>query len=573
MVSILIFALSAEKGVAQIMIGSLVAVLFLTRAVLGDFEWCIAPSTVHVLQNETCKSLETIITKEFDVYGMQGEEESQQLLIETRGWGTERNMTSNVTLSFDTFMDTNGVDPVRDNPIISWWQVGYVYCKPTTRYPGSGGGWRPDPLLSPSNGGVVLESEITQPLWISVKIPNNFPPGTYNSSVTVEMSGKEGAAERITIPVMLTVWKIQLPLLSKSKFPAIFSFNKNALNPVYGNNVTDIAKKFEDLLIDQRMGGNNLYTTVPTDLTEAKYLANAGVQWISLFDVYGASSNSRELQHAMTDVRGACLNFTNDLIQKVIQILTPSITSAQQMNILDKMFVYGFDEAPAICEESIRNLYSALKQKWKNIRTVATVNWLPDTSIPLDVWVLQYEEYNQQEASKWMQSGKQQWWYHCIEPSGIQFLNTFIERPQLQTRLLFWLASAHEVSGWLYYSVVMWNRYPKSSQVMHQLDGTARTDFDPANYIWYPRTDIFANGDGNFLYPGEDGPIATVRLHNLRDGFEDAEMFQQIPIEKRNNFTNPLVRSATDYTLDHKLFASQREKAANEIMENNNVHK
>ena len=60
---------------------------------------------------------------------------------------------------------------------------------------------------------------------------------------------------------------------------------------------------------------------------------------------------------------------------------------------------------------------------------------------------------------------------------------------------------------------------------MERINSTARTDFDPANYVWLPRTDIFANGDGNFVYPSPTGPIPTVRLHNLRDGFEDAELF------------------------------------------------
>ena len=504
------------------------------------------------------------MASEFKVFGMQGEEESQQLLIDTRGWGAEQNMTNKISLSFDTFQNANGeARLLQQNPTVSWWQVGYVFCKATTRYVGSGGGWRPDPLLAPENNSVTLESEVTQPLWLSVKIPSDFPSGVYSSSVVVTVSGK-GTSESVSIPVSLTVWNIQLPPLNKAKFPAMFSFAKSTLNAVYGDKTDQMAAKFEDLLIDQRMGGNNLYTTQPVNIDEAIYLANKGVQWITLFNVYGAASDINEL----TNLKGACLNFTEDMIQKAIQILTPTVTEALQKNILDNLFVYGFDEAPETCQESITALYTALKQKWKDLRTAATVNWLPDTTTPMDVWVLQYEEYNEDEASKWVQTGKQQWWYHCIEPSGIQYLNTFIERPQLQTRLLFWLASAHEVGGWLYYSMVMWNRYPKSTQVMNRLNGTARTDFDPANYIWYPRTDIFANGDGNFLYPGSDGPIATVRLHNLRDGFEDAEMFRQIPLEKVVPIVQPLVRSATDFTLNSSLFENQREKAAQTIIKN-----
>ena len=51
----------------------------------------------------------------------------------------------------------------------------------------------------------------------------------------------------------------------------------------------------------------------------------------------------------------------------------------------------------------------------------------------MDIWVLQYEYYNESKANAWNSNpGKQHWLYHCIEPSDIQFLNTFIERPLIQ---------------------------------------------------------------------------------------------------------------------------------------------
>ena len=58
--------------------------------------------------------------------------------------------------------------------------------------------------------------------------------------------------------------------------------------------------------------------------------------------------------------------------------------------------------------------------------------------------------------------------------------------------------------------------------------------WDPANFLWAPRTDIFANGDGLFIYPGapEGGvgvPVSTVRFEAQRDGVEDWLVFSQVP--------------------------------------------
>ena len=427
------------------------------------------------------------------------------------------------------------------------------------RYAGSGGGWRPDPLLSPVENSVLLESGVTQPIWVSVVVPRDIPSGQYSSSLSLELSSPHFETLSQQVEVELTVWNIDLPPLKEAKFPAIFSFNPSNLDVVYGKKAEDVKRKFYDLFLSQRVGGDNLYTTVPTNITTAAYLASKGVEWLSLYDVYGAAGVTEQ---ELDRVTGACVNFTDAMVQKVLDILTPVVADYEARGILGNMFVYGFDETPASCEASIRRIFGAIKRKWPLVRTVAVLNWLPPTDLPLDVWVLQYEVYNETQASTWTAAGKQQWWYHCIEPSGPSYLNSFIERPLMEARLLYWLGSAHQVGGWLYYSDVMWKRHPASSAPMKRINGTARTDFDPANYIWLPRTDIFANGDGNFVYPGSSGPIPTIRLHSLRDGFEDAELFRMLDLEKVGPIVEPLVRSPTNYTLDPALLEKQRRTAA-----------
>lgn len=170
------------------------------------------------------------------------------------------------------------------------------------------------------------------------------------------------------------------------------------------------------------------------------------------------------------------------------------------------------DEAPPSCRVWVDKLYGAVKKRWPLLRTMATLNWHPmPTDLPLDAWVIQvsarcrpssitlhhhlnsrhspitiqYEEYNATQTAPWLAAGKHQWWYHCIEPSAAADLNTFIERPLIQARLLFWLAAAHNVSGWLYYADDLWRGWPHAhTSPMTLANGTARSAWDPANYIW-----------------------------------------------------------------------------------------
>ena len=478
------------------------SLLFCARATVFP-EWCVLPATVHVLQNQTCSTFSSLAAHTVQWQAMRGEQEARQVLLDTRAWETALNMSGYLSV---TFSDLRGQNDVLSGKFLQWFQVGYVYCNHTTRYADSGGGWRPDPLLPPSfENTVALEVPVTTPIWIKLLVPYTSTSSDYVGDITLTVSLPNSETLVQKISVHLTVWNISLPTLREAKFPAVFSFSPAILEPVYGENSSSVAHLFYQLLTDQRVVGDDLYTTHPTDLELAEQLSQSGVQWLSLYDVYGAVG----IDDAMK-VKGACVNFTDELVEKVIGILSPVVEEYSKAEILENMFVYGFDEAPEICAQSLRNVYGAIKTKWPQLRTVATLNWLPAGDLPLDVWVLQYEFYNVTAAAQWVALGKQQWWYHCIEPSGTQYLNMFIERPLLMARLLFWLASANPVGGWLYYSTVMWRRHPSSDRVMNRLNGTARTDFSPANYIWLPRTDIFANGDGNFVYPGAAGPLATV---------------------------------------------------------------
>lgn len=196
---------------------------------------------------------------------------------------------------------------------------------------------------------------------------------------------------------------------------------------------------------------------------------------------------------------------------------------------------------------------------------MAALDWdeMP-LDLPLDVWVLQYEEYNATTAAPWIAAGKQQFWYHCIEPSSEAYLNTFIERHLIQDRELFWLGALSNLmngapSGWLYYAVDLWNPelgFPR--KVMQTISGTPFTNFNPGNYVWAPvYDDIFANGDGQYVYPGPLGPISTIRLEAIRDGLEDWELFLQAGATAIPSI-QILVRQPTDWTEDPTLLELTR---------------
>ena len=165
------------------------------------------------------------------------------------------------------------------------------------------------------------------------------------------------------------------------------------------------------------------------------------------------------------------------------------------VGLADKAYLYGFDEAQEYgwgANESIYILMGAVKERFPTLRTMATLNWpavspgtntpqpgtdtpscpgrpgvacggLPD-DFPLNVWVNEYTNYGQADhyrvptlkekaRQRWLSTGTNRsfWWYWCLSPETPEFMNTFIERPAIDARLMYWLAALHGIDGMLYY--------------------------------------------------------------------------------------------------------------------------
>ena len=111
--------------------------------------------------------------------------------------------------------------------------------------------------------------------------------------------------------------------------------------------------------------------------------------------------------------------------------------------------------------------------------TIAVLDWQSfPADLPLDAWVDEYADYGsspsflqptRKEALRqtWLASHPthQFWWYWCIGPTDARAMNTFVERPAIQARLLYWLTALHAVNGMLYYDV----RPPMRFRLCHHL--------------------------------------------------------------------------------------------------------
>lgn len=73
-------------------------------------------------------------------------------------------------------------------------------------------------------------------------------------------------------------------------------------------------------------------------------------------------------------------------------------------------------------------------------------------------------------------------------------------------------------------------------------------------------------GDGVFIYPGSEGPLASARSETWRDGSEDFELFARLPMDKRRLLVQQAVAGMTQWQDDPLLLERLRRQAASMIL-------
>jgi hypothetical protein len=381
--------------------------------------------------------------------------------------------------------------------------------------------------------------------WIRLRTARGAAAAQHSFSLLLNTS-TDGV---ISVPVSLTVWTLQLPPLTES-FGTIFDFPYRSdrdgatdLAKYYGGAPLDKAIKQEyfDMLCEERTPADDPYITDPRPIEDYTMLAACGSPHFNLLDVQSVAGSF--VNQSMV--------YTHAQVEATISALKPIVAAVEAAGLLDRAYVYGFDERPRSYIPAIRQLFGAVKAHFPQVRTVSVLRWPPTADMNVDVWVNLYSLWNSSEAAAFRASaaGREAWAYHCISPrptgdpptGPVRFLNTFLEYPPMHPRLLSWWAGAEAVDGWLYYLVNGWggeddlrSTFGAPRAYTHEplrlLPGSStRTSFSAVRFNGAAvpgDPHAFSNGDGILMYPGRSGPLASTRLERYRDGLEDLELLR-----------------------------------------------
>lgn len=404
--------------------------------------------------------------------------------------------------------------------------VGHVKTS-TPPYPADPATWRPDPLLGFLKS-FELDSDVWQAVWLDVSATAATPPGDYRGTVTVTADG----APELRIPLTVKVWSFALPEAMTQ--PQLFNYCTDGDHGIYtqdkaaaqqfyrykegkvafealspeARRLRELEIATENLLLEHQITPSSLYITTRRQRIEdiERWHANHG----SFYNITYVPPRPV--------AKGA--PYPEWSRKLVLDNLAASVPELRRAGLLDRCFIYSFDEITDEKFFSAQQILSEIKRLYPDIPIVTTAydrdfgrtNGLDRV---IDVWCPQIERFVEQldTVRQVQQSGKKVWFYSCLWDPGMDMLT---EKPLTAPRLLVGFAQAKYGSdGFLYYSVI-------SGQSRQQLiDGGPLTGHNGQGYVNY-------TGDGLLVYATTHGPQPALRLKAVRDGLEDMEYYRML---------------------------------------------
>jgi hypothetical protein len=415
-------------------------------------------------------------------------------------------------------------------------------------------GFVPDPLFDEPTA-VVAGGE-AQSFWFTVTVPTDATPGAHEIAVEIEASGKKHS-------LAATVQVSELALQPRRDFPVTHWYYADALcdwykaapfsrefwplNEAYFRNCvehgqdtiltpiftppTDGVKRPTQLLSVTKKGGKYSFdwTDVKKWIRQAKACGFQNFEWAHLFSQWGVRNALRVYEGQGLDEKllwppetGA----TSDTYRAFLAQFLPEFERfLKAEKLLARSFFHVSDEPHG--EEHLANYQAArgllqeLAPWMKVMDALSEIDYgrrqITDMPIPSIGITRQYAE-----------EGIPSWTYFCCGPRGT-YLNRLLDTPLPKTRMAGWLFYRFQRLGFLHWGYNYWYK----SQTRQLIDPFTCTD----GAAWPG----WAYGDTSLVYPGESGPIDSIRHEVFAESLQDYALLQTASVEPGGKLLSPLV--------------------------------
>ena len=416
-----------------------------------------------------------------------------------------------------------------------------------------------------------------QPLWVDVSVPKGAAPGIYTGTFTVWAEN----ADSVNIPVKIEVWDFDLPdgPTLENHFGGF-----NQVASYFG--LTNDSEEF--LLIEDRFIEMMVAHRINPPLPE-RFNPPVGEDGSVHFDKdLDQRISAFVTGHHMTNIevpRAPFPDMLGDDQAKATAFYRSWYDYLEKKGWEDRAYLYMFDE-PLKPEnyEQIRRLGAFVEKAEPRLRRLVIEQPYPRypnsgaLNNSLDIWCPLFCYIDEASIQRVLQAGDEVWTYTALVQSIPKFHPNYetlkaekypyldvdnadrppyweIDFPLLSYRIAPWLNHRYGATGLLYWSTCYWG-------------SSSRNPWDNPTYgdHW--------NGEGMLFYPGTEaginGPIASVRLKNLRDGMEDYEYFVLLENRGGEDIVKQIVKNAVptwgSWDQDTDRLLERRRMLAREIL-------
>lgn len=437
-----------------------------------------------------------------------------------------------------------------------------------------------EPLVMRGNDMYALPFEVfqgqNQPLWVDVHVPKNAPAGVYRGSFRVV--AREGKAE---IPVSLTVWDFTLPdgPTHRNHFGTFSSIARYFNVKRDSDRFREIEARYCQAMAEHRLNpplpehllpkvnADGSLTIVPERHAALEKFINE--LHVTDFEIPRAPFATLPGSTARPDYK----DIAPAQREKAQRYYRAYYDYVKQNGWDKRAYIYLLDE-PNLREnyEQVLVLGQLVHEASPELKClVVEQTYLQDPSWPdmdpaIDIWCPLWGFIDRDSTREKIAHGDEVWSYTALvqrtppyHPQYQQLKDKdppywHIDRPLVVYRIPTWVNRQYGITGLLYWSTV-----------------TAVIDpwFNPA--FAHPR---HFNGGGHLFYPGVpcgiDGPVASIRLKNLRDGMEDYEYFALLEKHGGKDAVQKMVDRIApnwwDYTRDPQTLQAARRELAEAIV-------
>lgn len=496
---------------------------------LGDLQIWTAPTVEKVLRDMATPTASAPL----HVSAARGEFEAFQVIVRS---------PAAVDLPVNVTPLTGGRETI---PAPTMHRVDYVSITTAGDHLDRLGPW-PDPLFPLDAGqNVHFPAGQNQPLWLTVHVPWDAEPGSYQGSVTV------GTA---TIPVELEVWGFSLP--RQIHLPSEWGFGWSSIvEDVYQGYgdwdcYWEMLAAFKQDFADHRLipkgvawpAGLNYPGGVEYDCNGhldpdawgdwdfatigGRYIHGDGGfnggYGFPAFLALGPTSNwpPDSLPYSFCDVDREGVLGSPEFQLKWTQYLGALDAYLVSDDYASTAYYHIVNEPQTFDDYTITGQISALTEAAApHLRQLVSEQVEPEMydypGAKIDVWMPTISNYEPVKSHERQGThGEEVWWYYLYGDDPPLPNPILMSHPGVEARLTPWLAWAERVDGLLHYSATDWSPNPWTTP------NVTGQDNGDGFFFYPPRQD-----GSNLDYCGQNGHrlVPSIRWENLRDGMEDYE--------------------------------------------------